>query len=475
MENYEVFISFKCNYNGKETFDKSLAEEIYKILTEKYNIKTFYSENELHSNGVINFTAGIDEALKSSTIFVSIATRKEFLESQWVAEEILAFKTLCLNNKEKFGSMVHYFSPRVNVTELSSFVQSNQTYYTDEVTKEEFCEFIVNALNRQKKQKAEYLAEIETKKEKSEISNELKKLHETPAKSFETRLDGTFASSYSATASVEYLRLKLQALNTRDADMPAIEYVKNHTPFEKYNIIDFGCAFGYVTKDRFKDFTLSTIIGVDINKKCIDFANENNDNDRFHFEVLDLEADDFDEKMNEIKRTYGIESFDIMFASLVVHHLKDPIRFLRRIRKHLSKDGYLIVRGSDDGSMVAYGDDGLVNAVVQKSLEIEGISDRYNGRKLYTQLTKSSYRDIKMRSYIKDLSNVDMDERNDIFKERFAYRIDYANRDCDRNPGNMEKIERRNELKIMLQKLENIFDDPEFWYCETDFVAIAKK
>ena len=78
-------------------------------------------------------------------------------------------------------------------------------------------------------------------------------------------------------------------------------------------------------------------------------------------------------------------------------------------------------------------------------------------------------------SYIKDLSGLDLDERYDVFLERFAYRRNYMQNALDADPYNMEK---RNALEAMdyaLEKLENKCSEETFWYCETDFVGIAQK
>jgi hypothetical protein len=39
-------------------------------------------------------------------------------------------------------------------------------------------------------------------------------------------------------------------------------------------------------------------------------------------------------------------------------------------------------------------------------------------------------------------------------------------------------MQKKNELEIMdfaLEKLENKFSEDSFWYCEIDFVGVAKK
>ena len=172
---------------------------------------------------------------------------------------------------------------------------------------------------------------------------------------------------------------------------------------------------------------------------------------------------------------YNIPHFDIFFSSLVIHHLKNPNKFLRRIRRYLSDNGYIILRGSDDGSVLTYGDDGLIAKILELHHGTDGISDRFNGRKIYSQLVSSGYTDVRMMNYVKDISSLDMDERYDVFIERFSYRRNYLKLVSDDDAYNFDKRNNLEMMDIALEKLENKFSEQSFWYCETDFVGIARK
>lgn len=134
-----------------------------------------------------------------------------------------------------------------------------------------------------------------------------------------------------------------------------------------------------------------------------------------------------------------------------------------------------MIRGSDDGSVVAYNDNDLVKKIIEHHTATPGISDRFNGRKIYYQLYTSGYKHIKMMNYVKEISTKDFDERMDVFNERFLYRKNYVANLLKKDPTNMEY---RNELEWMeyaLTELEELFGKDSFWYQETDFVAVAKK
>jgi 2-polyprenyl-3-methyl-5-hydroxy-6-metoxy-1,4-benzoquinol methylase len=63
----------------------------------------------------------------------------------------------------------------------------------------------------------------------------------------------------------------------------------------------------------------------------------------------DLESNDFEDTIQEILDSHGAEKFDVIFSALTIHHLSNPIKTLYQLRKLLKKDGFIILRGSDDG------------------------------------------------------------------------------------------------------------------------------
>lgn len=151
------------------------------------------------------------------------------------------------------------------------------------------------------------------------------------------------------------------------------------------------------------------------------------------------------DNLEEIMEKENIEKFDIIFASLVIHHLKNPNKLLRNVRRILANDGYIIIRGSDDGSMVTFNDDGLIQKVIDLHLSCDGISDRLNGRKIYSQLVSSGYKNVKMINWVKEISGMDLDERYEIFVERFSYRRNYIKTLCDKDPYNSANIKKLEE------------------------------
>lgn len=445
--NYEVFISFKNSFNGSQTEDATIAAKLYEAL-EKKQIHSFYSNTRLFEFGEAAYKEAIENALEQAKVLVVIATDAEYLKTRWVSYERESFHDDILSGRKKDAVIVPYMK-NVSGIDVPRSLRSYETFQIDVNDIQTVVAFIEKCLAKTK-------TISEAKCEKSIVT-------------------GKSISSYDPAANKEFRRLKIQANNTHDADMPAIEYVIKKLNKPNLCILDAGCAYGYVTNDRFGKLDTSKVLAVDINEKCLEFAREHNNDNNVFYEHLDLENENFEDELELLMNKYQIEKIDIVFSSLVLHHLKNPNKFLRRIRKYLCTDGFIIVRGSDDGSIMTYNDDGLIEKIVNMNLKTDGISDRLNGRKIYSQLISSGYKNVKMMNYIKDLSGLDLDERYNVFLERFSYRRNYLQRELDKDPYNMEKRSALEAMDFALDKLENKFGEETFWYCETDFIGVAQK
>ncbi len=449
QQRYDVFISFKnTNADGTQSKDAELATQIYKILTER-GINTFYSNVKLLEHGEATYKKAIEDALDQSNILVCILSCKEFTTSKWVEYERESFHEDILAGRNPNGVIVPYLGD-LHGNDIPRSIRNYESFMMSSHTPADVCEFVANIVNKRRG------AEVQSGA-KTSITT------------------GKTSSQYNPEYGREARRLKIQARETHNADMPAINYCLERLNKEKLYILDCGCAYGYVTKDRFANIPNSFVLGVDRAENCLQTARKDFSADNIVYEQLNLESETFEEDMEELMDKYGIRKFDIIFSSLVIHHLTNPNKFLRRIRRYLSADGYIIIRGSDDGSVMTHNDDGLIQKVINLHLSTDGISDRENGRKIYHQLITSGYKNVKMMNYIKDLSGLDLDERYEFYLERYDYRKNYLKMVADKAPYNMEKRNNYEYMKFLLEELENKFADKSFWCCEIDFVGIAQK
>lgn len=451
---YDVFISFKnTDENGTYTEDSYLAEKLYLALKQE-NLNVFYSNIVLNEVGAAAYKNAIEDALEQSSVLVSIATKVEYLTSQWVSYERESFHNDILSGRKKSACIVPFIK-NISGCDVPRSLRNYQTFEIGVSSISDVVSFIKKFINSVK---PEGSGQIPLQKESISLST------------------GKHLSSYKAEIKSELKRLKIQAANTREPDNNAIRYVLAQLAHkDTINILDMGCAYGYVTKDRFANIPGINLIGVDRSEKLIEYAKENSSFDGASYYVLDLEDEELIDNLEEIMEEKNIEKFDIIFASLVIHHLKNPNKLLRTIRKVLSKDGYIIIRGSDDGSIVSYNDDDLVQKVVDIHLSCDGISDRHNGRKIYSQLISSGYKNVRMFNWVKEISGMDMDERYEIFLERFSYRKNYIKNLCEKDPYNAVNQKKLEDIEYLLSELENKFADETFWYSEIDFVGVAQK
>ena len=441
-----VFISFKNSQpDGSPTSDSEIAKKLYSKLIQA-GISTFFSNVTLMEFGEAAYKDAIEKALDEASVLVVIANNADYLTSRWIKYEWSSFHEEILSGDKETGAIIPYLHSSIQRKDRPLALRNLETFTTDNDPVDKVVQFIKATLK------------IDDKDD-----------------SFLKFNDGKTHSTYNPINYKELTRLKIQAINTRPADMPPLNEIFEEFNNRKVHVLDAGCAYGYVTYDRFKHFENSIVLGIDKSSKCIDYANEHNTSDRFDYQVMDLESPDFLSNIQDYMDKNGIEKFDLITLTLVLHHLNDPIKTLRNLRKILSDDGFILVRGSDDGSMVAYNDNGLVQKIIEHHLAIPGVSDRLNGRKIYYQLSTSGFKDIKMMNYVKEISTKDFDERMDIFNERFSYRTNYIASLLKKDPSNMEYRNQLDWMEYALSQLEEIFGNDSFWYQEVDFVGIARK
>ena len=445
---YDAFISFKNNdASGQRTADSRIAEALYARFKDA-GINVFFSNVTLFEFGETAYKDAIEHAIIDARVMIVIGTCLDYLTSTWVKYEWSSFHEEILSGDKPGGTIVPYLSQNIARADRPMALRNFESFSIETTPVDQVVAFVLSALGRK-----------------------------TEAKAAVRRDPSERDSTYDPSAHRELRRLRTQAENTRPADMPAIEYALSQIPEKTVYVLDAGCAYGYVTFDRFGGMADREIhlLGIDRSAACIEKAKANNREPYFSFDTADMEAPDFEGRMEALMQDAGIPAFDIIFSSLVIHHLKDPVSALRRLRKFLRRGGYIILRGSDDGSVLAYGDDGLVQKIIDKHLSTPGISDRHNGRKLYRQLYSSGYQQIRAFPFVKDLTGKSFDERMDIFDERFAYRINYVQNLLAKDPDSLTLVNEVRWMEYALKKLEDLFGDESFWYQEVDFVYVAQK
>ncbi len=306
---------------------------------------------------------------------------------------------------------------------------------------------------------------VQTKKQSSPVST---------AERHADYLKQRTESSYHSDKASERRRLKIQSQFSEESDHDSFIYALRHMGKKEHLYgLDLGCADGYVTESRFlPEYGFDIVLGVDKNQKLMDAVR---DHGVFRYRRLDIESSQFEDEMEEIMDELGIDGFDLVFSALTVHHLKQPERSLRKIRRFLRKGGAIILRGVDDGALISYGDDGLIEKVIEESIETKNMSDRFHARKFFSLLRGVGFSDIKMHYVENDTIGISADERDVLFRYYFKFRSDYTMRQLDSDPENPEYQRKHNQLVEDLESLEDIFLKPEFYFMVMTITAIGFK
>lgn len=284
------------------------------------------------------------------------------------------------------------------------------------------------------------------------------------------------ASAYSSSYGAEDERLANQAKTTLKLDEKAIKqaldsYGRPDSP--NLTALDVGCAAGHVTVTRFDPALFSSVIGIDINEHKIKDAQSKADK-VFSFEQMNCESDDFLASMKNLMEEKGIEKFDFIFSAYTLHHLKNPLKVLKKLRMLLKPGGFVILRSADDGSKVAYPDDGLVQRIIEMTLSVEGVSDRLNGRKLFSYLVNTGFENISVFHEITDTARLNFEEKHRLFSVSFMYRKDYFRKRLENDPDNHEYAEDLEQIEDMLESLEDCFSRKDFYYSHTNYAVIGQ-
>lgn len=452
MEKNMVFLSFKNEDNGKITEDAKLADTLYASLC-KLGVKTFYSNATLIETGSSLYKEAIEQALDESVILILIGTKISYMESKWVKYEWSSFHEDILAESKPNGVIIPYISECIQRVEKPMALRNLETFLVEKQSVEELTDFVIHYLT----------------------AKELLYEDSVPA-IYEMGIEEH--SSYRAISAHERKIIEIQSRLTLDTDLAVITDLlhQSETHDTKY-VLDIGSAEGVAINDRIRkiDDRNLCVIGIDRDADITTMANHNNKDSRIMFTNIEVESDEFEAKMKEYMERQGIPGFDLVIATLVLRHLKDPALAIARIKKFIKKQGYLYIREQDDGSLVSYGDKGLINKIIHRHSSLPGVSDHYYGRKVYAHLYEAGFQNIVSHSVIRDIVNKNENERMAIFYTQFVKRKNFITFLLSQDPSDIFLCNTLDWFEVALKKLKDYFLQPDFYFSETDYIFLAKK
>lgn len=445
MNGYDVFISFKHHdRNNNITADYVMAQELAKAFTQM-GIRAFFSKTSLFETGASNYKREIDAALDEAKVLIVVGTSLEHINSDWVRYEWDGFANDIISGVKPDGRLF-FLVDGVATHELPRTLRQVQGFSYQEDGVKELAAHVGRFLG----------------------------IDPTAPEPEKAVFNG--ASTYSYTDTGEKQRLEFQAVLECAKDRGILEGLIRQTGKEKVNVLDVGCSAGFVTHKVFSGIEgIGTLVGLDKFEKCVtDFETEKKDS-RFRAVQMNVEDADFPEKFEAYLAENRLPKFDIVYSALCMHHLSSTKNALKKLRRFMNKGAYIYIRTCDDGQDIAYPDEkDLVRQLITRTAQISGVSDRFHGRKLMEDLRRSGFSDIHTVNYCLDTVDKDADGRYFMFCNSFLWRKNYFKRQLA-HTANLEKaMQDYAWVSSALEELEEMFYEPNFYYCYNIPIFIAR-
>lgn len=269
-----------------------------------------------------------------------------------------------------------------------------------------------------------------------------------------------FDSNYDPLSDVERLKKSMRVHRNQDKNIieSATEYLDENDAENPYSVLDVGCGYGIVTKDRFGSDENFEVKAIDKVPEVIRRARQKYKDENIEYACHDAV------NLNNID-----ESFDIVFSSYLLHHLNRDRQkeVLRKMWSKTCNPGCLVVRTCDDGQHLHYPKDDRIDTIVQITDNLPGSSDRAQGRKLQRDINHLNPEPSRVQLDMWDYNTFGLSnkERLDYFDVFHGNRIHYAeeiNNMIESESFESEVYQSMDtimkELRSEFEKKQNIFD-----------------
>lgn len=188
------------------------------------------------------------------------------------------------------------------------------------------------------------------------------------------------------------------------------------------SVLDIGCNDGTKTVEWFSNEAVSKVIGLEYNEELVEEAQKLYGNDRFSFCSMNVEASDFPKKMEALMKEKEIESFDVIYMSLVLMHLSDIRNVLEVTGSFLKEGGQIvIIEANDDNTVLMPDKRGLLPEFLHILKEDKYAGNRNVGKDICNLLTKSGFDNIKIWHESISAGAEEKEKKKDIFQTFFSY------------------------------------------------------
>lgn len=191
---------------------------------------------------------------------------------------------------------------------------------------------------------------------------------------------------------------------------------------QNLTVLDIGCNDGSKTLERFKSDSVSRVIGLEYNEELAKKAQKSYGGEKFSFYQLDVEAEDFTDRLRSIMDEKQIEEFDVIYLSFVLMHLSDVKGLLMFIRQFLKTDGKLFIIEANDADSTLNGDkNGLLGDFLGILKKDKYSGNREVGATICQTLAACGYEDICVWYNAVSAEEGDKEKKKAIFTTFFTY------------------------------------------------------
>ena len=187
-------------------------------------------------------------------------------------------------------------------------------------------------------------------------------------------------------------------------------------------VLDIGCNNGCKTMERFDRPEVSRVMGLEYNEALARWAHGRHGGEVFSFHPCDLESPSFARELSALMEQAGIEAFDVIYASFVLMHLRDPQTVLKTLRPFLAPGGCLLIEEADDLACSLTPDrQGLFRQFLQMLALDPYAGNRRCGEQVVGWLERCGYRRIQQLPAAIRATGGQLKKKEDIFEVFFSY------------------------------------------------------
>lgn len=288
-----------------------------------------------------------------------------------------------------------------------------------------------------------------------ELANTMNRVLERESETEFTKKSKQDAEASEYDPEVDHERLALSSETHKEQDLDNLAAVIDHLDAvgiePPYRVLDAGCGYGTVTRDRFGGDERFEVLAVDEVPGVLRVARSEYDAENIEYRQLDV--NDLD--------SADVGTFDLVVSTYLFHHLENQEPVLSMLWERVREGGALFVRSCEDGQHIHYPPDEDMDWLVGVTDDIKGSSDRTHGRRLYTHLRRLRPEperiDLDLRNY--HTAGKTREEREQYWDVFHSNRLHYAKVLAERPDATKQDEALYRKMKKRFDRLEQKFTD----------------